>query len=144
MLSIKSQNILMISHSQNFFRRISVFFFFTKLDLSIPKTRYLYLHWPWNTAGLINYFNLSFSFEWGNSCVEGREVEFCRRIRSSIWQIKGWLYIVSQVLKSKVPHRPGIYQICKCKLMYCFELLCLNVPNIASGLSNLDFPFGFL
>jgi len=25
--------------------------------------------------GLTNYFNLSFSFEWGNSCVEGREVK---------------------------------------------------------------------
>ena len=32
------------------------------------------------------------------------------------------MYIVSQV-----PYRRGIYQICKCKLMYCFELLCLNI-----------------
>ena len=43
MLSIKKSSILIISDSENFLCETE--WFFTKKDLSLPKTRYLYLRW---------------------------------------------------------------------------------------------------
>ena len=52
---------------REFFGRIRVGFFFTKKDLSIPSTRYLYLRWPFffMKQSWTNYLNLSFRLEWG-------------------------------------------------------------------------------
>jgi hypothetical protein len=71
MLSIKNSNMFMIS--ENSLQNQSGFLF-AKLNVSLPKRRYLYLRWPfifmkhsWTYS-----FNLSLSIECGNSCVAGK------------------------------------------------------------------------
>lgn len=59
-VAIKNSNILMISVSRNFLVELE-HFCFTKQDLSLPLTRYLYVRWLfflWT-----NTFNLSVCFE---------------------------------------------------------------------------------
>ena len=82
MLSIK--NILMVSVSDNFFTEWEWFIFRNKICPFIKKM-YLYLHWSFFfMKHMTNSFNLSFSFEWGNSCVEKSNVLMYYRRRGTL------------------------------------------------------------